>query len=103
MSSTWVTIAALAVGTVAAKLVGPLALRGHRPSPRFLAVTALVAPAILAALVVYETFGGSDRGVHLDARAVGLAAALLALAARAPMIAVIVIAAAATALARAIT
>ncbi len=102
MTAVWVTIAALTVGTVASKAVGPLLL-GHRPpGPRTLAVTMLVAPALLAALVLYETFGASG-GITLDARAAGLGAAVLAILARAPMLAVILIAAAATAAVRAVS
>ena len=39
-------------------------------------MTALVAPALLAALVVYETFGAHGGGITLDARAAGLGAAI---------------------------
>ncbi|HWK28216.1 MAG TPA: AzlD domain-containing protein [Solirubrobacter sp.] len=102
MTAVWVTIAALTVGTAGTKVIGPLLL-GHRPpGPRGLAVTALVAPALLAALVLYETFSSGD-GLVVDARAAGLGAAVLAILARAPMLAVILIAAAATALVRALT
>ncbi len=66
-----------------------------------MAMTALVAPALLAALVVYETFGAHGGGLTLDARAAGLGAAVLALIARAPMIVVILIAASVTAAVRA--
>ena len=44
-----------------------------------MAMTALVAPALLAALVVYETFGDHGEGLTLDARAAGLGAAVVAL------------------------
>ena len=62
-----------------------------------MAMTALVAPALLAALVVYETSGNHGEGLTLDARAAGLGAAIVALIARAPMIVVILIAASVTA------
>jgi hypothetical protein len=68
-----------------------------------LSVTALVAPAILAALVLYETLAAKGGGVTIDARAAGLAAAALALLARAPMIVVILVAAAVTGGLRAFT
>ena len=61
MTAVWITIAVLAVGTFASKAVGTLVLGGRDLSPRTLNVTALVAPAILAALVVYETLGGRRR------------------------------------------
>ena len=44
----------------------------------------LVAPALLGALVVYETVSAGEQGVVLDARLVGLAAAGLALACACP-------------------
>ena len=101
MSAVWITIAALTVGTFAAKAVGPLVLGARPPGARTLAMTGLVAPALLAALVVYETFGAHGQGITLDARAAGLGAAVVAIVLRAPMLAVVLIAAAATALVRA--
>ena len=62
---------------------------------------ALVAPALLAALVVYETFGALGGGITIDARAAGLGTAIVAIALRSPMLAVILLAAAATAAVRA--
>ena len=59
----------------------------------------LLAPALLAALVVTQAVGGKD-GIVLDKRLVGVAAALVAIRLRAPLIVVIVAAALATALAR---
>ncbi len=103
MSEAWVTIIALAVGTVAIKGAGPVVL-GSRPlPPRVLRVIALLAPALIAALVVYETFADSPDGIVVDARVAGLLAAGLAVLARLPMIAVIVIAAVVTAVVRALT
>ena len=55
MTAVWITIAALTVGTFATKAVGPLVLGARPPGERMLAMTGLVAPALLAALVVYET------------------------------------------------
>ena len=98
MTAVWITIAALTVGTFAMKVVGHArARRARLPGPRTLAMTGLVAPALLAALVVYETFGAHGHGITLDARAAGLGAAIVAIAPRAPMLVVILIAAAATA------
>jgi hypothetical protein len=57
--------------------------------------------ALLAALVAVQTFDGGGR-VVLDARAAGLAAAVLALVLRAPFLLVIVIAAATAAALRAL-
>ncbi len=101
MTAVWITIAVLTVGTIASKAAGGLILGSHPPGERTLAMTALVAPALLAALVVYETFGALGGGVTIDARTAGLGAAIVAIALRAPMLAVILIAAAAAAAVRA--
>jgi branched chain amino acid efflux pump len=101
MTAVWITIAALSVGTITAKLIGPVIVGDRIPEGRGLNVTRLVAPAILAGLVVYETFTAGD-GFAIDARVAGLGAAAAGLAARLPAIAVMLLAAAATALARAL-
>jgi hypothetical protein len=102
MTAAWVTIAVLFAGTALAKAAGPLTTGGRAPSGRGLAVTRLVAPAILAALVAYETLSAGGDGIRVDARVAGLAAAAAAIAARAPMIVTVLLAAAATALFRAV-
>jgi branched-subunit amino acid transport protein AzlD len=99
----WLTIAALSVGTVAIKSAGPIALGRRRPSRRLTNVIGLIAPSLLAALVVYETVHTGTRGVTLDARAAGLAAATVALLARLRLVAVLAVAATAAALAHALT
>jgi hypothetical protein len=103
MTDVWLTIAVLTVGTLGLKAVGPLTTGGRRPSERAIGVTQLVAPAILAGLVVYETLSKDGDGMVFDARVAGLAAAALAILARAPIIVVVLVAAAVTALARALT
>jgi Branched-chain amino acid transport protein (AzlD) len=102
MTAAWVTIAALCAGTVAIKSLGPVALGGRRPSERIAGVIGLVAPSLLAALVVYEAFGSHGPGLAFDARLVGLGVAGLALAARAPLLVIVALAAVTTALARAV-
>lgn len=99
MSATWTTIAALAVATFAIKASGPVALGGRELAPWAVRVIALFAPALLAALVVVETFG-KHRDLVIDARAAGLAAAAAALAARLSVIWVGAVAALAAALVR---
>jgi branched chain amino acid efflux pump len=99
VTAVWVTIAALALATAALKLAGPLAL-GGRPLPlRALGIVELLASALLAALVVVETFG-QGRALTVDARVLGVAFAAVALWRRAPMIVVVLGAAAVTAVAR---
>ena len=102
MIGVWVLIAALALATAALKLAGPLAL-GGRPLPaRALSVVELLASALLAALVIVETFG-KGRSLVLDARVLGAAFAVVAVMRRAPMIVVVVGAAAVAAIARLLT
>jgi len=99
VTAVWVTIAVLALATAAMKLAGPLAL-GGRPLPAgALNIVELLASALLAALVVVETFG-KGRSLVLDWRVLGAAFAALALTRRAPMIVVVIGAAAVTAIAR---
>jgi uncharacterized membrane protein len=99
VTGVWVTIATLALATAALRLAGPLALGGRPLSPRAMNVVELLASALLAALVVVETFG-RGRSLTLDARALGLAFAAIALWRRAPMTVVVLGAAAVTAVAR---
>lgn len=81
MSAAWTTIASLAVVTFAIKGSGPLFL-GGRDLPQWAArLIALVAPALLGALVVVETFG-DGKDLTIDARVAGVAAAAAVLAAR---------------------
>jgi predicted alpha/beta-hydrolase family hydrolase len=102
MTAAWVVVAVLFVGTASMRAAGPVAFGGHSLSGRGAAVVALVAPAILGALVVYETVNAGGRGVELDARVLGLVAAGLALVLRLPLTAIVLVAALATALARAV-
>jgi uncharacterized membrane protein len=97
VSAVWLTIAVLVVGTFGMKILGPLVLGERPPGPRMLAMTGLVAPALLAAFVLYETFSADGHGITLDARAAGLGAAIAAIALRAPMLVVVLVAAAVTA------
>ena len=90
-----------AIGVFAGELIGdPDRLGLDAMFPAFF--LALLAPALLAALVVTETFGRPDGALEIDERAAGVAAAGGALAVRAPILLVIAIAAAVTALARAV-
>lgn len=98
----WVTTAVLALGTIAIKAAGPLAFGRRQPSAAVSGVIVLIAPSLLAALVVYETLTPGRTGVALDARVAGLAAAAAAIALRRPMLVVVVAAAATTALVRAL-
>lgn len=102
MSVTWITIAGLTAGTVAIKAFGPVTAGGRDLPPAVLAVIALVAPALLAALVVVLALGADRPGVTVDARVAGLLAAAGCLTARLPLLVVMGAAAVATAGARAL-
>ena len=100
MSAAWIVVIVVSLATIAIKGAGPL-LAGGRELPRAVAgVVSLLAPAVLAALIVTNALAS---GRHIiDARAAGVAAAAIALALRAPILVVVVVAAAAAALLRAI-
>jgi branched-subunit amino acid transport protein len=84
------------LATVAIKAAGPL-LAGERALPeRGGKVLDLLAPALLAALVATQAFGGDQESLVLDERGAGLLAAGLAVVMRAPLL-VVVLSAAATA------
>ena len=96
----WITMVAVALASAAIKAAGPVLVGGRELPPRAVAVIALLAPALLSALVITETFG-EDQHLVLDERAVGVAVAAIALALRAPVLLAIVLAAVSTALVRA--
>jgi branched chain amino acid efflux pump len=102
MTEVWITIAVLAVTTAAIRASGPVLVGGRDLHPRLFGVIGLLAPALLAALVVTETLSGADNELVVDGRVAGVAAAGVALALRAPLMLVIIVAAAVTALARAL-
>ena len=99
MTAIWITIAVLAVATAVLKIAGPVALGGKPLHADAFAVVELLASALLAALVVVETFG-HGRSLVVDARLAGVAFAAFALWRRAPMTVVVVGAAVVTALVR---
>ena len=101
MSGAWIAVATVGLGTVLLKATGPVLLGGKEPPAALTRIVGLLAPALLAALVVTQAFA-DGRSLVVDARAAGLGAAAVAVALRAPLLAVIVVAAAATALVRAL-
>jgi len=89
------------IGTMLLKAVGPVGLAHRELPPRAERLLDLVAPAILAALVVVETFA-SGRHLVADARLAGVGAGVLCVLARAPFWVVVLFGALATAAARAL-
>lgn len=99
MSTTWVVVVATGIGTLALKAAGPVLL-GGRPLPeRVSRIATLLGPALLAALVAIGTFG-DGRSLVIDARVLGVGAAVVAVRLHAPVLVVVVLAAAVTAVAR---
>lgn len=99
MSAIWVIVAVTGVATLALKAAGPVLL-GGRPLPaRVTGVVTLAGPALLGALVAIGTFA-DGRHLVLDARVLGVAAAAVATRLKAPVLLVVVLAAAVTAAAR---
>jgi branched-subunit amino acid transport protein len=99
VSDVWIVTGVVAGATIALKAVGPVVL-GGKPLPEHLTgMVDLLAPALLAALVVTQMVGG-DEEIVLDARLAGLGAAVVAILLRAPLLVVVVAAAVSTALVR---
>ncbi len=96
---TWLVIAVVGAVTMAFKASGPVLLGKRELPPRVSSVVEVLAPAMLAALVVTQTVGG-DGEIVVDERLFGVAAGGIAVWLRAPLLAVMVIAAATAALIR---
>ncbi len=96
------TVVLLAGGlSLLTKLLGYLVPQEWLQGPLISRVMKYLPIALLAALVAVQTFGGSNGSVTLDARAAGLAAAVVALCLRAPFLVVILVAGATAAILRA--
>jgi uncharacterized membrane protein len=96
---TWAAIALTALGCYLLKLAGLLVPGRILARPAVQRMAEALPVALLMALVAVGTFADGRRLV-LDARAAGLAVAVVALLLRAPFLVVVVAAAAATALVR---
>jgi hypothetical protein len=99
MTDAWLIVIGIGIGTVAIKASGPVLLGGRALPARVGNVVALLAPALLAALVVSASVSSGSQLVA-DARLIGVGAAAVALALRAPILVVVFLAAVAAALAR---
>jgi branched-subunit amino acid transport protein len=101
MSDAWLVVVLVGAATIMIKAIGPVLLGGRELPPRIASLIALLAPALLAALVAINTFG-SGQSLAVDERLLGVAAAGVAIWRKAPVLLVVVIAAAVTGLARAL-
>ncbi|HYM58348.1 MAG TPA: AzlD domain-containing protein [Solirubrobacteraceae bacterium] len=101
MSTTVVVIGGCAIVTAAIKAAGPIALGGRELPARFTAVVVLLAPALLAALVVTQALADGTR-LAVGADTVGVLAGGVVAWRWDSIIACVVVAAAATAALRAL-
>jgi branched-subunit amino acid transport protein len=102
MTEAWLVVLLVGGATMTIKAAGPVLLGGRELPAPVTRMIGLLAPAILAALVAWATFA-VDRSLVIDERVLGVAAAAIAIWRRAPLLLVVVIAGAVTALARAVT
>jgi branched-subunit amino acid transport protein len=102
VSAATAVLIVMTIGTFALKSAGPLVLGDRALPPRIQYVVDLLPAALLAALALVSTVG-DGQSLVLDARLVGLVVAGIALWRRSPFVVVIVLASAATALARLIS
>jgi branched-subunit amino acid transport protein len=101
MTGAWIAVAGVGAATIALKGAGPLVF-ARRPLPGWVrAIMPLLAPCLLAALVVGQTLA-DGRALTIDARVAGVAAAAVALLMRAPLLVVLAAAAGVAATARAL-
>jgi branched-subunit amino acid transport protein len=102
VSAAWIAVLVVGAATIAIKAAGPV-LAGERELPVGASrVLGLLAPALLAALVATQAFA-SEESLVLDERGAGLAVAAVAVLLRAPLLVVVVLAAATAAGLRALT
>ena len=99
MSDVWIAVLLVGAGTIALKASGPVLLGGRTLPDTVARVLEMLAPAMLAALVVTQLVAG-DRALVLDESLGGIAAAGVAIALRAPILVTVVVAAVVTALLR---
>ena len=101
MSTTVAVIAGCALITFAIKAAGPIALGGRELPERFTGVVALLAPALLAALIVTQALADGQR-LAVGTDTAGVAAGALVAWRTGSIIGCVVVAAAVTAALRAL-
>jgi branched-subunit amino acid transport protein len=102
LADTSLVIVALIATTALIRASGPVILGGRELPGRATGVISLLAPALLAGLVITETFRGEGSELTLDERAIGVAGAAGVIAIRGPLVLALVVAMALTATARAL-
>ncbi|HEX2233127.1 MAG TPA: AzlD domain-containing protein [Thermoleophilaceae bacterium] len=99
MSTAWAAVVVIGAATVAIKAAGPVLAGGRELPDRLGGVVELLAPAVLAALVVTQAVGG-DEELVIDERLAGVGVAAVAIALKAPILVSVTTAAVVTALLR---
>jgi branched-subunit amino acid transport protein len=99
MSDAWLTVLLIGAFTIAFRASGPVLLGGRELPARLTDAFELLAPSLLAALVVTQAVGG-DGELVVDERLVGVGVAAVAVWRRAPLIVVMILAAVSTAVVR---
>lgn len=97
----WIVILGLVVTTALIKAAGPVVFGGREPGPRFLAVVAMMAPALLSALVMTSVLA-DGRHLAVGAEAFGVAAGGVLLWRGRSVVLAVVVAVAVTAAVRAL-
>jgi hypothetical protein len=72
LSSTWLVVAIVGAGTIVCKAIGPVLLGGRTLPPQLAGIVDMLAPALLAALVVTQAVG-ANRTLVFDERLLGIA------------------------------
>jgi branched-subunit amino acid transport protein len=85
MTRIWIVVLVVGAATVVFKAAGPVFVGGRQLPARVQSIVALLAPVMLTALVVTQTFGG-DEEIVIDARLPGVAAAGVAIWRGAPVV-----------------
>ena len=98
---TWMLVLVLAAGAYGFKALGLIVIGDRALPPVVERCIVLIPAAMLAALIMHETFGFGEH-LRIDARAVGVGAAVVVAWRKAPLILVIVTGAAVTAAVRAL-
>jgi branched-subunit amino acid transport protein len=101
VSAVWLCVLVVGLATVALKATGPVLAAGRELPAGAARIVDLLAPALLAALVATQAFA-ADEELVLDERAAGLLAAGVAIVLRAPLLVVVLVAAATAAGLRAV-
>lgn len=99
---TWTLVVLLAIGAYGFKVLGLVVLGGRQLPAPLDRCLALIPAALIAALVVKDTLSIGQE-IVIDARLAGVSAAVVAAWRQAPLIVVIVLGAAVTAVVRAIS